>query len=947
MKKPLYRFVIVLAAMLVAFHPGASAQGNKSGARPGMYKSPDPFAKPKPGSLENKQQQQYQQNKARQQEQQQAAQKKAAAPVVPKISAADTMNTFYGKVMGRFLDYYSRGLNEKLYLQLDKPYYSAGDSLWFKGYLVNAVTHVPQMPSHFIYVELLDRRDSLITRVKVKADENGFNNALRLEAHLPGGDYLLRAYSLWMLNESSDYHYTRVVRIVNPIDDRLTTHVTYEKQADGQIAAKVVVRGSNMQLLSDARVSAVVNTGGKAKALRLKTDPAGHVDIPFTPGPGGNTIDLTLEDEGKTRNTVLHLPDFTTDYDVQFFPEGGPLLAGVLQRVAFKAVGVNGLSAEVTGDICDEQGNVLSELSETYNGMGYFSLMAEPGKKYYARTRSKEGALEKRFELPATIERGYAVKTIVQRQRLICEVLRTPGMPADSLGILMHSHGRILLAEDYNANQPKAVAMNMLPPGIVHITLLHKSTGEAISERLAFVPDLNPVQATITAGQPSYGPRKKVEMTLRVADRDGYALEGGTYAVSVTDRNSIVWDSLAGDINSYMLLTSDLRGYIEQPGAYFHGDPAECAARLDILMMTQGWRRFDISDVLAGRLATYNIGHEDSQRIKGLVKGFWGNAAKSPTLVLFSPETRFIDMFTLDASNKFTLSGLDFPDSTTFILQAISRGGSPRTTTLVVEPEKFAPRDGYIPPLRGGKLDTPLPDAFFSQARERYYYEGGMRVVDLDAIVVNAAAKPKETSTLYNATPSHTIDSKRLESFQSASIYTVLSMFPGVRVSGTEISIRGSYDPPMIYIDNMQVEPEELEYMQVNEIQNIDLVSGPEAAIFGLGASGGVILITLKTGVDISMSKPPLPSLVHVKNLGYRPAAHFYQPRYDVQEILKRPTPDMRTTILWNPQITTDANGQAQITFYTADTPATYDVILEGITPNGEICRTTTTVERK
>ncbi|MDE6987629.1 MAG: TonB-dependent receptor, partial [Bacteroides acidifaciens] len=86
---------------------------------------------------------------------------------------------------------------EKLYLHLDKPFYGAGEKIWFKGYLVNAVTHQDNTQSNFIITELINRSDSIIERKKIRRDSLGFHNAFALPPTLPAGDYYLRAYSNW------------------------------------------------------------------------------------------------------------------------------------------------------------------------------------------------------------------------------------------------------------------------------------------------------------------------------------------------------------------------------------------------------------------------------------------------------------------------------------------------------------------------------------------------------------------------------------------------------------------------------------------------------------------------------------------------------------------------------------------------------------------------------
>ena len=112
---------------------------------------------------------------------------------------------------------------EKLYLHLDKPFYGAGEKIWFKGYLVNAITHQDNAQSNFIITELINRSDSIVERKKIRRDSLGFHNAFTLPATLPAGDYYLRGYSNWMLNEDPDFFFSRNIKIGNSIDNTIVS----------------------------------------------------------------------------------------------------------------------------------------------------------------------------------------------------------------------------------------------------------------------------------------------------------------------------------------------------------------------------------------------------------------------------------------------------------------------------------------------------------------------------------------------------------------------------------------------------------------------------------------------------------------------------------------------------------------------------------------------------
>ena len=104
---------------------------------------------------------------------------------------------------------------EKLYIHTDKPFYGAGEKIWFKGYLVNAHNHLDNSQSNFIITELIDQSDSIVTRKKIRRDSLGyFHNSFELPATLQAGNYYIRGYTNWMLNESPDFYFYRNLKIL-------------------------------------------------------------------------------------------------------------------------------------------------------------------------------------------------------------------------------------------------------------------------------------------------------------------------------------------------------------------------------------------------------------------------------------------------------------------------------------------------------------------------------------------------------------------------------------------------------------------------------------------------------------------------------------------------------------------------------------------------------------
>ena len=112
--------------------------------------------------------------------------------------------------------------DEKIYISTDKPYYSAGEDIWCKGFSVNETTLVPNCRSQFIYIELSNQFDSVCNRIKLKKDSTGFSGHIKLSAQLQEGYYELRAFTKWMLNFSDDFIFRKTVYIGNDINKKIS-----------------------------------------------------------------------------------------------------------------------------------------------------------------------------------------------------------------------------------------------------------------------------------------------------------------------------------------------------------------------------------------------------------------------------------------------------------------------------------------------------------------------------------------------------------------------------------------------------------------------------------------------------------------------------------------------------------------------------------------------------
>ena len=217
---------------------------------------------------------------------------------------------------------------------------------------------------------------------------------------------------------------------------------------------------------------------------------------------------------------------------------------------------------------------------------------------------------------------------------------------------------------------------------------------------------------------------------------------------------------------------------------------------------------------------------------------------------------------------------------------------------------------------------------------------GLRRHIYLEEVTIKASRKKSSTSDAFmSGMADSEVTSEQLDRMRGRNLMTILSTIAGVVVSGNSVTIRNNPGPPLIMIDGISSMGgvEDLGFMTVDDIDNIQVFKGATAAFFGPGSSNGVISITTKRG-EVGVARRPI-SMATVTPLGCQKPEKFYVPKYDVQSVRDGVNPDLRTTIYWNPSLSSDSSGNVNVQFYTADQANDYSVVLEGITKAGEICR--------
>ena len=833
---------------------------------------------------------------------------------------------------------------EKLYLHLDKPFYGAGEKIWFKGYLVNAITHQNNAQSNFIITELINRSDSIVERKKIRRDSLGFHNAFTLPATLPAGDYYLRGYSNWMLNEDPDFFFSRNIKIGNSIDNTIVSSIEYQQEDDTHYTAKIKFTSNVQAVFENTTIKYLYLENGKIKNKgKKKTDENGWISIslPDLKSPVARRIEVEFDDPQYIYKRTFHLPVFTNDFDVKFFPEGGALINIPHQNVAFKAQGADGFSKEIEGFLFNSKGDTLTNFRSEHNGMGIFTMNPVNNETYYVTVRTND-SITKRFDLPAIEPKGISIAMSHYKQEIRYEIQKTEATEwPQKLFLLAHTRGKLAILQPINPKRTFGKMNDSLfTEGITHFMLIDEQ-GNALSERLIFVPDHKPNQWQITADQPTYGKREKVSLQIAAKDNEGNPVEG-TFSVSITDRKSIQPDSLADNILSNLLLTSDLKGYVEDPAFYFLNQDARTLRSIDYLMMTHGWRRHKMENVLRTPSLNFTNYIEKGQTISGRIMGFFGANVKKGPICVLAPKYNIIATTETDEKGQFIVN-TSFRDSTTFLVQARTKKGF-AGVDILMDPPQYPVATHKAPYFNGA---TTFMEDYLMNTRDQYYMEGGMRVYNLKEVTVTAKRERPSSKSIYTGgINTYTVEEDRLQGYGQTA-FDAASRLPSVTITnGSEIHIRNNSEPAIIVIDDIVYEDASdiLKDIQVSDMSSISLLRGADAVILGPRASVGAVVITLKDPRNLPAR--PAQGIITYTPLGYSESVEFYHPTYDTPEKKNAQRSDFRSTVYWNPELRLDAEGKATIEYYTPDSTAPEDIIIEGVDKNGKVCRILQTINK-
>ena len=752
-----------------------------------------------------------------------------------------------------FEHYRDQTLQEKLYVHLDRQFYLAGETAWFKVYYVDGANHRALDMSKVVYLEVIDDNKNPLVQVKVALSKGAGEGTMNFPVSLNSGHYLVRAYTNWMKNFSPDFFFKTTITIVNPF----------------------------------------------------------------------KILGLTVAKNEK-------------HWDAQFLPEGGNMLVGAESTVAFKVIDETGKGLDFQGKILDDNDSsrVVAHFAPLKFGIGKFTFTPAEGHSYTAALIDKD-SLVQHFKLPQPYTSGLLMH-VGRRDDdgIAIDVTGTGEMANSPVYLLAQCRGAIDFSKSGNLSNGKAsffVPHGNLGEGIVQLTLFD---GEGLPrcERLVFNRPKDQLDIQAKTDKASYLQREKVTIDL------GAKLKSIDTLTANLSMSVFLDDSLQHvqnqDIVSYLLLSSDLKGQIEDPGYYFEKEDQQIDEALDNLMLTQGWRRFTWQAVLEDTVPEMHYVPEfRGQIVRGTVEHKGTHQPVADTMVYFSIPSRQAQFY----SSKSDLHGNIQFELKNFYGQK----------QAILRPE-FDVANKYEIKLRPDFLekstDYKLPPFFISAGHAEYIRQGSLNMQVADAYKeVNPAptvALPSDTSNFYGQPDEryYLDDYVRFPVMEEVMREYVAGVL--VRKKKDEFHFRVIDLPhksifgedPLVLLDGVPVfDIDQIMAFDPLKIQRLDVMKSEY--FYGATSYDGVVSYSTYRGDLAGFEFKGNATVVDYR--GLQPQREFYTPKYDTEVDLKSRLPDFRNLIYWKPDIFVDGQGHVKLQFFASDQVGRYVVHVEGITADG------------
>lgn len=766
----------------------------------------------------------------------------------------------------------------KLYLHTDRESLFQGDSIWFKAYYLDGQTHQLISGLNNLYVELADSKGHIKNSQVLLLDNGECSGNIKLLTSLKPDNYILRAFTDREKDFGEDAFFHKILTV------------------------------SETKNLSEL----------------IK--------------------DRTIKKKKKT-----------VEIDVAFLPEGGLLLEDQLNIVGVKATDENGKSVSIQGKIIDSNGHPVSQFATNYKGMGSFHFTPRKKENYKVEIEDYPNYKNDFIKINKS---GIKAEFIGKEKT---DLLFQISTNSDSFRKRNYHIAFIHRAKVYfhqkiyleNKHAQIRIEQSILPAGINSFVLLDEQLNP-ISERLFFSHNLNINYLDIKLEKNKYETRSEVNIEL-FDKNDFHNQSFSKLSMAVINKDATNLNGPKLNILSCLLIDSELKGHIESSTDYFIDDKKiSSESKLNLLMLTHGWSKY-LWNSIPEKSINNNSNETEGLTLKGKLKRLFRKKAIADgkvTLGLFKNDEYTIYETSSDNKGRFSFNNLIFTDSAYAVINALSKNGK-STIEILLDP-----LFGKSPVIPKTYLQLSInAPAFMSKEihQQKYFNDQDMKEFDLELnsiLLDEVVVRRKKIERRDGYTKMYGVADYSFKVNENYSATDNVQTFlqrsiPGISFTQSSIILRqrvtdfsGQPTPSLILLDGMPLGVGDLDFVKripMSSVAKIEILkSAAKCVIYGSQANGGVVAIYSNKGANLNSKNSYIKGVITEKLHGYSAYKEFYSPKYTLENINTK-KPDHRISLYWNPNIITK-NGKASLSFFTSDDIGIFNVFVEGITSNGEIC---------
>ena len=645
--------------------------------------------------------------------------------------------------------------------------------------------------------------------------------------------------------------------------------------------------------------------------------------------------------------------------NIHFFPEGGDWLAGIESRVAFLVNNQLGKPVYAKGVIKNAKGEFVDSFETIHDGMGIISETPSIDNPLIAFWEDSYGnKYNTPLPLPKTSGLALQVQPTTVKTIFFVKNLNEPSYNGEVVHVIAHMNqhvvykSKISLKEQFLEGE---IPTKNLPSGVLQITLFD-SKWKPVAERVVFVNNSLPIfTPSLTVTNKGLDKREKNVLEISVDDTTSTNM-----SVAITDADW--YNDTSSNIISQFLLSSDIKGYINNPAFYFTNKSDSVNQFLDLVMLTHGWRKFKWDEVEKGTLPKITYERDtDYLEIKGKVFGHAFNRrnAQNINLILLAKDsTKQLLSLPIDKNGEFLQKGVVFFDTVKAYYQFNKDEKLTDMATVKITNGLFS---NYPKKLTNGyNFNLSLPNYLEDTANllttsnilaQIDRAEKRAKSHQLAEVTVHTKVKrsvdildEKYATGMFTGGDAYQFDIIN-DKFAKSSpdvLWYLETRVGGLQVTGDNINPRVTWHGarPEFFLDEQRVRVEELRSVTMDQVAYIKVFHPPFFGSFGNGA-GGAIVVYLRKGEDEQFIAGH--GMGYAVIDGYTKYREFYSPDYSTNQAFET---DTRTTLYWNPYVLTNAASKTfKVEFYNNDISKSFRVIIEGINSDGKLTRVEKVIE--